>query len=182
MNIENFLNTPWAYTGSIAMKLHANRLKVPFSSKRVIKNTNIAVENPAATARILRGAGWNYANGAPPVNSRVNHVPMILGNHRLDLLKLGSNYAPGKITYAKGKPVMNIKSLLNRKRNLAKNKLKPNNMAKTMRNINFLQILLKASLTRSPSPSPVKRKRSPNRNLEKTPSPASSKKFKKLAF
>lgn len=181
MNVENFLNTPWAYTGSIAMKLHANRLKVPFSSKRFIKNTNIAVQNPVATARILRGAGWNYANGAPPVNSRSNHVPMILGNQRLDLLKLGSNYARGRITYAKGKPVLNIESLLNRKRNLSKNKLHTNNMAKTMRNLNFLQVLLKASLTRSPSPSPVKRKRSPVRS-EKTPSPSSSKKFKKLAF
>lgn len=181
MNVENYLNTPWAYTGSIAMRLHANRLSVPFSSRRVIKNTNIAVENPVATARILRGTGvWNYANGAPPVNSRANHVPMISGNHRLDLLKLGGNYARGTITYAKGKPVLNIKSLLNRKRNLAKNRLHPNNMAKTLKNIEFLQILLNASAMRSPSRSPVKRKKSPNRS-EKTPSPP-SKKLKKLAF
>lgn len=181
MNVENFLDTPWAYTGSIAMKLHANRLGVPFSSRRIIRNTNIAVANPIATARILRSTGqWNYANG----QSR-NHVAMISsGNNRLNLFRLGGNYARGNITYARGKPVLTLNSLMNRKRNLSKNKLRPNNMTKTLRNIQFLQVLLNASRTRSPSrtPSPKKRKLSPNRNLEKTPSPAASKKFKKLAF
>ncbi len=138
------MNMPWAYTGSIAMKLHANRLGVPFPANRVIKNTNIAVQNPAVTARLLRGAGWNYTNGAPP-RSNANHVPMILGNNHLNLFRLGGSYARGGTTYAKGKPVMNLKSLMNRKQNLSRNKLKPNNMAKTLRNIQFLQALLNAS-------------------------------------
>lgn len=179
MNVENFLYTPWAYTGSIAMKLHANRLGVPFSSRRTIKNTNIAVNNPIATARILRSTGqWNYANG----QSR-NHVAMVSSkNNKLNLFRLGGNYARGNITYAKGKPVLTLNSLMNRKRNLSKNKLRPNNMAKTLSNLEFLQVLLNASRTRSPSRTPSPKKRSPIRNSNKTPSPAASKKFKKLAF
>ena len=182
MNVENYLNKPWAYTGSIAMRLHANRLGVPFPSNRSIRNTNIAVANPVATARILRGTGqWNYVNGAPP-RSNSNHVPMVSGTNRLNLFRLGGNYARGNITYAKGKPVLTIKSLMNRKRNLSKNTLRPNNLHKTLQNLQFLQGLLNASVFNSPSPSPKKRKRSPSPNRsEKTPSP-SSKKFKKLTF
>jgi hypothetical protein len=181
MNVENYLNMPWAYTGSIAMRLHANRLGVPFPANRPIKNTNIAVESPAATARILRGTGaWNYVNGAPP-RSNANHVPMVSSrNNKLNLFKLGGNYALGGTTYAKGKPVLTLNSLMNRKQNLAKNKLKPNNMAKTLLNIQILQRLLNASATRSPSRTPTPKKRySPIRNSNKTPSP---KKFKKLTF
>jgi hypothetical protein len=180
MNLENYLNEPWAYTGSIAMKLHANRLGVKFPPNRRIGNVNVVVDNPAATGHALRRTGyWNFLNGGPPAPGS-NHVALInlTNKKRVDLFRFGGNYAPitiQNIRFTKNNvPVVNLKTLLNRKKNVARNAniLKPNNRKKTFENIAFLKRLL--NIHASPMSSSKKRK-SPSptqsRNMNKTPSP-----------
>jgi hypothetical protein len=173
------LNKPWAYSGSIAMKLHAKRLGMNLPRNRKIGNINIAVENPVSQARILRGTGmWNYVN-VPGPNAK--HVTMKNSkNTKLNLFKIGGNFVPrGSIVKLGNVNVVNLNTLLAKKRNIAKNlnTLRPNNRKKTLNNINFLQRLINASKNRSPlvrrnraspSPSPVKRRRG---NNYRTPSP-----------
>lgn len=51
-NLERALHGwPWAYSGSVAMKIHANRLGVPM--RRNIGNINIAVDPNAVMALSL---------------------------------------------------------------------------------------------------------------------------------
>ena len=177
MKIENYLNEPWAYTGSIAMKLHANRLGVTFPPNRRIGNVNVVVENPAATGYALRGTGyWNFLNGGPPAPGS-NHVSLVnlRNNKRVDLFRFGGNYAPisiKNIRFTKNNvPVVNLQTLLNRKKNVARNAniLKPNNRKKTVENISFLKRLL--NIHASPMASVSKKKKSPSPKSNKTPSP-----------
>lgn len=170
-NLENLLNKPWAYSGSIAMKLHANRLGVNFPGSRKIGNVNIAVENPVNQARFLRSTGhWNYFNGPPAPGA--NHVPMknSKGNKRLNLFKIGGEFVPnGSIVKLDNVNAVNLNTLLKLKRLVAKNlnSLKPNNRTKTLANINFLQMLLNANKNRSPLPK--RTRQSPSSSTKKRP-------------
>lgn len=182
-NLENVMNGNWAYTGSIAMKLHANRLGVPFLNGRKIRNINIAVENPSQTGyNLMRTGKWNFSHGPPGPGK--NHVEMKSTNRSetLNLFRLGGMYAPGgknSIRYLNNNnvPVINLKNLLKTKHTIAKNResLRKENVNKTMRNINFLERLVQAQ-TSSPrrtkkAVSPKKRRR--NNSPYRTPSPPS---------
>jgi hypothetical protein len=166
MNIEDYLNSPWAYTGSIAMKLHANRLGVPFPTNRKIGNMNIAVMHPSRTAFGLKRSGkWNFVNGNVP-GPHSNHVKMSNG---LNIFRLGGRLAggPNRIQYVNGVPVMNLKSLLNKKRNAMNNAFTNRNKNKTRRNIHFLEKLISANTTktvRTPPSSGKRRRSSPSPN------------------
>lgn len=164
-NLENTLKgSRWAYTGSIAMKMHANRLGVPFPSNRKIGNINIASNNIMRIYQILPNS-WRI-KGTPS-----NRHMMFYTNNgkKLNLFKAGGSLAPSmnRVQYINGIPVMNINSLLNKKRNVMNNYniLRNENKIKVNQNINLLK---KLSSINSP-----KRKRnnnSPKRNNNKNSS------------
>lgn len=140
------LNSPWAYTGSIAMKMHANKKG---AQSRNSKNVDIVVMDPKMTSSFLASSKkWMYVNG-PPMSSKTNHVRMYRVNNgrNLDIFRFGGRLAngPNKIRLVDGVPIMSVRSLLNKKRVTLNNY--PSNK-KTMNNINTLNKL---------SPTPNKR-------------------------
>ena len=169
LELEDLLNTPWAYTGSIAMKMHANRRGMP---SRNAKNINVVVMDPKITSSFLASSGsWNYVNG-PAIGKKVNHVRMRRKSNgkNLNVFRFGGRLANGtnKIRFINGVPVMSVRSLLNKKFVTLKNH--PNNN-KTKKNIEQLKKLLGGGNSpnnrkrRSPSRSP------PIKNSFSTPSP-----------
>lgn len=154
-NLENKLKgSKWAYTGSIAMKLHANRLGVPFPLNRKIGNINIA-SNDIMKLYALLPNSWRI-KGTP--SNR--HMMFYTNNGRkLNLFKAGGRLAPSmnRVQFINGIPVMNINSLLNKKRNVMNNYnfLKNENKIKVNRNINLLEKLKsRNSPKRKPNNSP----------------------------
>lgn len=185
-NLENRLKNRnnWAYTGSLAMKIHANRLNVPFPNKRNIGNINIALKTrPNKRIGILQlgilpvitKSRWELKTS--PSN---RHTKLYNKHSRntLNLFPANGHLAPKFIHVQRFNgfpPVMSIKSLLNQKRNMNTNGLRTNDIMKIQKNISFLNSLLKKNTTspprrspsRSPTPSPrrrVSRNRSPNNN------------------
>lgn len=148
-NLDDVLNGwPWAYTGSVAMKIHANRLGKG-ANMRPTKNINIAVD-PNAFDRIHRtlrsSKKWNYANGppAPGRNTKRAHMYRISNGKNLNVIKANGYLAPkfNHVQRFKGlPPVMSIKALLNQKQRANKNNFFGNNLRKLERNIAFLKQL-----------------------------------------
>lgn len=179
LKLEKLLNTPWAYTGSIAMKMHANRQSVP---SRNAKNINVVVIDPKMTSSFLASSGkWMYTNG-PPMNSKANHVRMhrLSNGKNLNIFRFGGRLANGtnKIQFINGVPVMSLSSLRNKKLVTLINHPKNN---KTQSNIIILNKLIEKNTPppkRKNTPSPPKRnvtpsppkRRSPPNNFS-TPSP-----------
>lgn len=152
-NLENRLRgSRWAYTGSIAMKLHSNRLGVPFPSNRKIGNINIASNNIMRIYQLLPNT-W-VLKGTP--NNR--HMTFY---KKLNLFKAGAGIAPSMnhVQYINnGVPVMNVNSLLNKKRNVMNNYEILNNENKKKVNTN-IRLLRQLQSKNSP-----KRKR-PNNSI-----------------
>jgi len=130
-NLENRLRgTKWAYTGSMAMKIHGNKLGIPFY--RNVGNINIAVNknNHRFIVPLIAQGKWNLRG---PPNIRNRHTKFI-SNNGLKLNLLSKNLAPpmNKVVFVNGVPVMSINALYNQKRKIN------NNNNKAMRNINYL--------------------------------------------
>lgn len=141
-NLENRLKGHnWAYTGSLAMKLHANRLGVNFPRNRRIGNINIAARDPMFLVPVIgsRGSGWVLL-GSP----EYRHTKFIKNSTKLNLFPANGRLAPKFIHVQKFNgypPLMSINALLNQKRSINENNVFGNNVRKLKQNINFLKVL-----------------------------------------
>lgn len=153
-NLENRLRgTKWAYTGSMAIKIHGNNKGIPFY--RNVGNINIAVNknnHHFVVPLIASNKGkWNLSS---PPNIKKRHTKFISKNGSTKLNLLSKNLAPpmNKIVYVNGVPVMSINALYNQKRKM--------NNKKALNNINYLLKLdpsLKNKSHRRNSPSRARR-------------------------
>jgi hypothetical protein len=152
--LEKRLNgSNWAYTGSLAMKIHANRLGINFPENRVIGNINIAAKEPLLLVPSIAQNGWYLLNAPERKRTMFGHP----NGRTLDLFPANGRLAPNFSHVKKYKgypPVMNLKSLLNQKR------LANNNSAKLVINTKFLEFLMKHNSPRKASP--VKKRRNIN--------------------
>lgn len=164
-NLENSLKgKKWAYTGSVAMKLHANRLGVPFV--RNIGNVNIALNNMNNVYGLTTGTRWRF-NGGPP-GPRSRHVVLVNNStdKKLNVLRAGGGLASSlknHVVFINGVPVMNLQSLLNKKVNTMNNAFNARNISKTKRNIEYLKKLLNKASALGKNKSTLLGK-SPNKN------------------
>jgi hypothetical protein len=137
----NPLHKPWAISGSMAMKIHANSFGV-----KVYRDPNdidiiVRSKDFGLFVSALGNIGYKI-DGPPPVRYG-NHLKLSKGRHSIDLLRSGSNLAPNlsqmNINIFNGKtPVIKVKKLINQKRKILNNI--PNERAK--KNINFLYKLV----------------------------------------
>lgn len=140
----------WAYTGSVALALHAKNKGVRLT--RNIGNINIAARNPMQLALSIPGNVIELTNKR--VNKRMNNGTMI------QVFKAGGNIAPSlnNVKFINKIPVVSISNLLAKKRMITPNK-------KTNENIQLLLSLSPSSnrvKRSSPSPSPIRRRNSPS--------------------
>lgn len=159
-NLENRLRgTKWAYTGSMAIKIHGNKLGIPFY--RNVGNINIAVNknNHRFVIPLIASNNGKWNLRGPP-NIRNRHTKFISKNGTTKLNLLSKNLAPpmNKIVYINGVPVMSINALYNQKRKMNNN----NNKAKN--NINYLLKLDPSLKNRNRHNSPLR----PRRNFGQT--------------
>lgn len=145
-NNENRLkNWPWAYTGSVAMKIHANRLGVPFPKNRRIGNVNIAVRPNAIFAIIpVLSKSWNLKT-----SPNYKHVKMHSkrnANKNLNMFPANGRLAPNYRhvqKFNKYPPVMSVRALLNQKLGMNENNYLGNYETKKYHtNVAFLKKLL----------------------------------------
>jgi len=129
-NITSLLgphSNTWAFTGSVAMAIHGNRLGV---KTRTPQNINIAVNPNKMMNFYLRLRGDKWLPTSPPSGDRIH---LTKNGKNLDILAAGK-LAPKLIHRRKYKgypPVMSIEALLKRQINM-------NNSNKRNRNINTL--------------------------------------------
>lgn len=154
-NLEKRLNNSghkWAYTGSMAMKIHGNSRRIPFY--RPVGNINIAVNarNHSKLVPIIARENGKWNLRGPP-NVRNRHTKFTSKNGTMKLNLLSKNLAPSmnNVIIVNGVPVMSIKALFNQKVRIGNNK--------AFNNINYL-MKLNNSLKR-PN---LKRRRSSNWN------------------
>lgn len=158
-NLENKLKgSKWAYTGSIAMKLHANRLDVPFPLNRKIGNINIASNDIMKIYQLLPNT---WVLKGTPSNRHMTFYK------KLNLFKAGAGIAPSMnhVQYINnGVPVMNINSLLNKKRNVMNNYniLNNENKRKVNTNIRLLQNLKSRNSPKRKRPNNLPKQRNNN--------------------
>jgi hypothetical protein len=142
--LESVLGTwPWAYTGSLAMKIHANRLGRG-KNMRPVGNINIAVDpNYFQSTPSKLSRNWNM-NAFPGPKNKIMTVYRKSNGARMNVLKANGYLAPkmNKVQSINGlPPVMSINALLNQKRNINRNDVFGNNLRKLNSNIRFLQEL-----------------------------------------
>lgn len=145
-DLERVLNGwPWAYTGSMAMKIHANRLGKGKNMRR-IGNVNIAVRPnafPNISAPITSTKNWNFKGGFPGPRSKRMQLTRISNGFNMNVLKANGNLAPNfkHVQMINGVPVMSINALLKQKKNINRNDVFGNNIRKLNQNIRFLEQL-----------------------------------------
>lgn len=142
--LEEVLNGwPWAYTGSIAMKLHANRLGVNFPKNRRIGNINIAARPNVVLHLVapIKKAGYNLANAPNKKHLKFNRRN---NGMRLNVFPANGRLAPNFSKVQKFNrlpPVMSVNALLNQKRKINRNDVFGNNIRKLEENIKLLKKL-----------------------------------------
>lgn len=138
---ERLKGSNWAYTGSVAMKIHANRLGVQFPKNRKIGNVNIAAVYPLDIIPIITSSKRWKLNGPP----EHKHTTFYTNNgKKLNLFPANGRLAPKFIHVEKHPgypPVMSVQSLLNQKRSINMNDVFGNNRQKLKNNITFLKSL-----------------------------------------
>ena len=152
-NLENRLKgSNWAYTGSIAMKLHANRLGFPFPLNRKIGNINIAAIDPLAIVPIISKTknknnknriGW-HLNSSPEYKRTKFYSNR--GGINMNLFPANGKLAPNFKHVQKFNgypPIMSLNSLLNQKMKINENNVFGNNIRKLKRNKEILRELIK---------------------------------------
>ena len=138
-NLNNRLGSiPWALSGSMAMKLYANKYKVP---TRTPQNVNIVVRRNNMKGAYKALTGRNLTN-----LSIKNHYKL---SNRYNLLKANTNLAPSINQYVNinGIPVVTLESLLNQKRKTRKNFPQKNKIQTIEKNIRRLKRILKTRKT-----------------------------------
>lgn len=145
--LESVLNGwPWAYTGSLAMKIHANRLGRGKNMRRV-GNINIAVDPNSfrSIPGLLRSTkNWNYNGGPPGINSKRAKMYRVSNGVGLNVIKANGDLAPNysNVQRINGlPPVMSINALFRQKKHANKNNFFGNNLNKLKKNIRFLKEL-----------------------------------------
>ena len=142
-NLHKILgDSHWAYTGSMALMIH--NLQKGYTPRKP-KNVNIAVHPNArqyVTSQLMK-------LGYMPENVGKYRTHLRKNNKNINVIVAGSHLAPSlnRVTRYKNKPpVMNLKSLYNRKRAIRNNENfmfeKKNNRNKTNENIKRLKLHL----------------------------------------
>ena len=163
-NLENRLGkNNWAYTGSIALKIHANRLGVPIN--RRIGNINIAAKDPLIFVPVIGSTKhWKLKNSP-------NYRRTKFYNNRgvtLDLFPANGRLAPNFKHVQKFNtlpPIMSLRSLLNQKVKTRENAVN-RNLPKINTNIRLLKIMLNKNKN-SPQ-NPIRRNNNNNRGRRST--------------
>lgn len=122
----------WAFTGSVAMAIHGNRLGV---KTRTPQNINIAVHPDYMMTTYTRLVGNKWVPTSPP-GMRPRRIHLTKNGKNLDILAAGK-LAPNishRRKYKGHPPVMSIESLLKRQINM-NNSNKRNRNIKTLTNL-----------------------------------------------
>lgn len=137
-NIMNSSGIPWALSGSMAMKLYANKYKVP---TRTPQNVNIVVRRNNMKRAYKALTGRNLTN-----LSIENHYKL---SNRYNLLKANTNLAPSINQYVNinGIPVVTLESLLKQKQKTLNNFPQKNRIQTIKNNIIRLKLILKTRKT-----------------------------------
>jgi hypothetical protein len=134
----NGTKKPWAVSGSMAMKLHANRIGVPLHRQPNDIDIVIRAQDYHIFIGALASIGYT-TNKPPPI--RFQHMKLTHGRFSIDLLAADSNLAPNItktniIVYDKT-PVVKIRHLIRQKNRTLSN----NNTSVARQNRNFLKAL-----------------------------------------
>lgn len=139
----NNLHIPWALSGSMATKLHANSLGV--SLHRLPNDIDVVIRPQNADLVMMTLAGIGYTSNRPPP-LHFQHVKLHHGRFSLDVLSAGGNLAPNitknNIVVINKTPVVKIRHLIAQKNSIIANRFISNiqqNIAKG--NKNFLKLL-----------------------------------------
>lgn len=137
-NILNNTNRRWAFTGSQAMKIHANsvgRTSRPPNDIDILVNVN----SLPAFVHELSVIGYRRSSATPLAGKKkIRKVTMNKGNKHIDLLvagELGPNFRNNTVTKVHGFPVVTIPHLILRKQNAGGNS--------AAANVAFLKSLLR---------------------------------------
>lgn len=113
----NSMKIPWALSGSMATKLHANHLGIPLHRQPNDIDIVIRPQNYDSVVRALSTIG--YTTNRPP-SIRFRHTRLEHGNRfSIDLLAASTTLAPNirrnNITVINKTPVVKIRHLINKK-------------------------------------------------------------------
>lgn len=116
----NSMRIPWALSGSMATKIHANHLGIPLHRQPNDIDIVIRPQNYDAVVKALSTIGYTTPR-SPSV--RFHHVKLYHGNRfSIDLLAAGSNVAPNirsnNVTVINKTPVVKIRHLINKKKSI----------------------------------------------------------------
>lgn len=132
----NSLRIPWAVSGSMAMKLHANQLGL--LPHRHPNDIDIVIREKDRPFVVAKLATIGYTSDSPPP-VRFRHMKLHHGRFSIDLLAEDTNLAPeikkaNIVVYGKT-PVVKINHLINQKRKILNNL----NSSNARQNLNFLE-------------------------------------------
>ena len=118
----NSLRIPWALSGSMATKLHANSLHVELH--RFPNDIDIVIRPSDVDMVTMALAGIGYTSNRPPP-LRFVHVKLHHGKFSIDLLAAGSSLAPNilskNVTLINRTPVVKIRHLITQKNRVLTN-------------------------------------------------------------
>lgn len=139
----NGLHVPWALSGSMATKLHANSLGVPLH--RLPNDIDIVIREKNADAVMTALAGIGYTSNRPPP-LHFQHVKLRHGRFSVDVLSAGGSLAPNitknNVIMINKTPVVKIRHLIAQKNSIiAHNFLSNVNQVIAKGNKNFLTLL-----------------------------------------
>lgn len=135
----NPLRKPWALSGSMAMKMHANRAGVQLHRKPNDIDIVVRPQDFELFVRTLAKIGYTL-DGPPPINyKKTRHLKLYKGNNSIDLLQARSNLAPNIRrnninVFNKKTPLVKLRHLIYQKKSALNNF----ENAKTRSNYNFL--------------------------------------------
>ena len=138
----NALRIPWALSGSMATKLHANSLGI--SPHRIPNDIDIVVRPQNADLVMMTLAGIGYTSNSPPP-VRFRHVKLRHGRFSIDVLAAGGNLAPNitknDVVVINKTPVVKIRHLIARKNSSMRNFMTNAERNVAQGNLNFLRRL-----------------------------------------
>lgn len=138
----NGLHIPWALSGSMATKLHANSLGIP--PHRIPNDIDIVIRPQNADLVMMTLAGIGYTSNKPPP-VRFRHVKLHHGRFSIDMLAAGGNLAPNitgnNVVLINKTPVVKIRHLIARKNASMRNFMSNAEKNVAQGNINFLRRL-----------------------------------------
>ena len=140
----NPLMKPWAISGSMAMKIHANRHGAKLH--RSPNDIDIVVRSKDFGLFVNALGNIGYKIYGPPPLKYKDHLKLYKGGKSIDLLRSGSDLAPNlsamNINVFNGTtPVVKVNKLINQK----KTTLKHYPIAVAKQNLNFLKNLMSNS-------------------------------------